>query len=405
MGSLGIVEIISLLLSIAGFGLQPNPKPATADVALAYAIPDADLVIHFDVTSVVPSNYKLLTALPNQPTIKADPNLARDMREIVANIEGFRGMAKVMTGLDLATDISDATAFVQFTKTDDKPNVLVAVHGKITQTAIDSIGKAVHAPVTKSGGGAMTQLDAKSAVAVTKDNTLLVGTAQLVKDRLVDGWKSPSHAANTNLGHAADMISAHPVVGISATLSPTARQMIAASGKKNALTEIAARHKLAALSLYHDGIGWTWIDSSKQGLDAFAQMSDGMVDLLRAAQIAPRGFAKIAMGALEYYRGTNTQVDELLRHKDDLNKIMAAYTGDGQFKVDRKLDSTKLRLDVRATGKSASEVVPAGVIVPLAAIGFLVGRGTTTAPQPPTMQIPGPPPAAPSPPKPITPKK
>jgi len=398
MASLGIVEIISLLLSIAGFGLQPNPKPASADAALAYAIPDADLVVHLDVTSVVPANYKLLTALPNQPAIKADPELAREMREIVANVEGFRGMTKLMTGLDPATDISDATVSVQVTSTDDKPNVIVAVHGKITQAVIDSIGKAVHAPVTKSGGGAMTQLDAKSSVAVTKDNTLLVGTTQLVKDRLADGWKAPSHAPGTNLGHAADMIATHPVLGASVTLSPTARQMIAAKGKKNALTDLAARHKLAMLAVYHDGLGWSWIDSSKQGLDAFAQMSDGMIDLLRAAQVAPRGVAKIAMGALESYRGTNKQVDELLRHKDDLNKIMLAYTGDGQFKVDRKLDAGKLRMDVRAVGKSASEVVPAGVILPLMAIGFIVER-SSVRPPPPTMQIPAPapPPAKPAP--------
>ena len=106
-------------------------------------------------------------------------------------------------------------------------------------------------------------------------------------------------------------------------------------------------------------------------LDSMVMVSDGMVDIMRAAQIAPRGIAKIAIGGLESYK-SNPQVAELLRHKDDLMKIVAMYSGDGNFKVKVDTDPAKLTLSVRATGKTASEVVPLGAVLPFAAIGFFL---------------------------------
>ncbi|HEV7558594.1 MAG TPA: hypothetical protein VGO00_24155, partial [Kofleriaceae bacterium] len=88
MTGLGITQIIALLLGLSGFSLHPNPKPATADAALMYAMPDADVVVHLDTASIIPGNYKLLTDLPNLPNIKSSPDLAKTMRELVANVEG-----------------------------------------------------------------------------------------------------------------------------------------------------------------------------------------------------------------------------------------------------------------------------------------------------------------------------
>src|SRR5665647_446704 len=112
--SFGIVEVITLLLGMSGFGLQSNPKAPTADQSLQYAMPDADVVVHFDAASVVPGNYKVLQNLPNQPQIKASPELAKMVRQALGEVEGARGLAKGATGIDLVTDISDATIFLQF---------------------------------------------------------------------------------------------------------------------------------------------------------------------------------------------------------------------------------------------------------------------------------------------------
>src|SRR4051794_39671602 len=111
--SVGIIEVVSLLLGLNGFGVQANPKAPNADQALEYAVPDADLVAHFDAVSVIPGNYKALTQLADQPSIKGSPELAKEVRDLVMQIEAPRGMVKGMTGIDLTTDIYDATAFVQ----------------------------------------------------------------------------------------------------------------------------------------------------------------------------------------------------------------------------------------------------------------------------------------------------
>ena len=74
---MGFVELITLLLSLTGFGVQANPKAPTADQSLQYAMPDPDVVVHLDAVTFVPNNYKLLAALPNKPEIKASPELSQ----------------------------------------------------------------------------------------------------------------------------------------------------------------------------------------------------------------------------------------------------------------------------------------------------------------------------------------
>jgi hypothetical protein len=89
---------------------------------------------------------------------------------------------------------------------------------------------------------------------------------------------------------------------------------------------------------------------------------------MRAGQIAPRGMAKLAMGAIESYRGTDKIIDEVIKRKADIMKIVESYTGDGNFKIKLDKNPTTMRLDVRATGKTLSEVLPAGALVPMAAV-------------------------------------
>jgi hypothetical protein len=381
---LGIVEVISLLLGLSGVGLHPNPKPPTPEAALAYAVPDADVVLHVDAATIIPGNYKVLVDLPSSPAVKSSPELGKAVRELVANVEGGRGIVKTTTGIDLATDLSDATAFIQIVP-GGQPTGLVAVHGKFTPTVIDRIAKLGNGAAQKIGGGSLADVDAKLAVALTQDGVLLAGTPQLVKDRLGDGWKAPAHGAGTNLGYAAETIGNHPVFAMVVSLQERARKAAVAELGKNFATDLIERNKAWAFAAYSDGIGWTWVDSSRAGLESMSQISDGMIDLMRAAQFAPRGVAKIIVGSLDSYKGNKT-VDELIRHKDDLLKIVNNFTGDGQFKVTKTADAAKLRLDVRATGKNLSDVLPAIVVVPFVA-GFVVaGREMRTEP----MQIPAP---------------
>ncbi len=384
---LGFVEVILLLLGLSNFGLQANPNSPTADASLQYAMPDADVVLHVDAATFVPNNYRALMQLGNQPQIKASPELSRMVRELVAEVDGMRGIAKSMVGIDPTTDISSATVSLQILPKQD-PNMVAAVRGKFTAASIEKIAKLTSRPATKIGGGIMVELGGNEpAVALTKDGVLLAGTPKLVRDRLADTWRAPARPAGGSLAQAAEVIAARPVFAMAVSMSAQARKaaLDELGPKKNFATDLIQRHKAASFAIYADGVGWSWLDRDRAGLDAMAQMSEGVLELMRAAQIAPRGMAKFVMGALESYRGTDKMVDEVLRRKADIMKVVQTYTGDGNFKVKLDKNPGALRLDVRATGKSLSEVLPAGAIVPIAGLALFTMRKDVSSPPSPAM--------------------
>jgi hypothetical protein len=364
----GFVEVITLLLGISGFGVQQNPKAPTPDASLQYAMPDADVVVHFDAGSVIPNNYKVLTGLPNNPNIKASPELAKMVRKAIGEVEGGRGLAKTATGIDLATDVNDATVFFQIVPNRD-PNFVAVMHGKFSAANVDKIAKMKKGmTVQKIGDSSFLDVGDENAVAVTKDGTMIAGTVGLVKERAAATWKAPARAANSNLAYAAEVLGQKPVFALVMTMSPTARkEAVRKIGGKNLATDMLQRHKLAAFSVFADGVGWTWIDNNKAGLDAMELMSQGALELMKAGHIAPRGIAKLMLGGLESYKGTNKQIDDVLRRKAEVMKVVETYTGDGNFKQTITKDPKTLRLTVRAQGKSLSEVVPAGFLLPAGA--------------------------------------
>jgi hypothetical protein len=107
-----------------------------------------------------------------------------------------------------------------------------------------------------------------------------------------------------------------------------------------------------------------------------------------AANIAPGGFAKIAHGALDSYKGINKQIDAVIARKGDIMKLVDNFTGDGNFKTTINKDPKTMKLTVRAQGKTLSEVFPAGALVPFAAIGLLVSR--SAEPRAEVMAVPAP---------------
>jgi len=390
--SFGIIEVITLLMGLSGFSVQNNPKAPTPEVALEYAVADADIVTHFDAVAVIPHNYKILTSLQTQPQIKASPELAKMVRKAVAEVDGPRGLVKQMTGIDVTTDISDATAFVRFAPKQE-PSIVVAVHGKFKPDTIDKVAKLTGKPVVKETSGTWVDTGDGNAVALTKAGVMLAGSSTLVKERIATTWKAPALTAGTTLGNAADVLRNKPVFAVVMNLSQTARNEALAEieNKPNFLSDVIKRHKLWSFAIYSNGIGWDWIDSSKAGLEAMAQMSEGSIEVLRAAQIAPRGFAKIVMGALESYRGTSKQIDDVIKRKADIQKIIESYSGDGNFQAKVDKDPAKLKLSVRLTGKSVSEVLPAGGVLPFALVGWLTMSKEAAAPGPASIAAPPPP--------------
>jgi hypothetical protein len=380
----GFVEVILLLLGLSNFGLQANPNPPTADASLQYAVPNADIVLHVDAATFVPNNYRALMQLGSQPQIRSSPELSKMVREMVAEVDGMRGIAKSTVGIDPTTDVSSATLFLQILPKQD-PSFVAAVRGKFTAASIDKIAKLTSKQAIRVGGGVMVELGGtEPAVALTKDGVLLAGTPRLVRERLADTWRAPARPAGGSLAHAAEVITARPVFAMAVSMTAAARKTALAElgPKKNLASDLIQRHKAASFAIYSDGIGWSWIDRNRAGLESMAQISEGMIELMRASQIVPRGMAKIVMGGLESYRGTSKAVDEVIRRKADIMRVVQSYTGDGNFKVKVAKNPATMRLDVRATGKTLSEVLPAGAIIPIAALGFFTMRASSSPPMP-----------------------
>jgi hypothetical protein len=278
------------------------------------------------------------------------------------------------------------------------PSYVAVMHGKFSPMNIEKIAKMKSGlTVVKVGDSTMVDVGDENAVAVTKDGTMIAGTVGLVKERAAATWKAPPRAPNSNLAYAAEILGQKPVFSLVMTLSPTARKEAATKIRgKNLGTDILQRHKLASFSVFHDGVGWTWIDNNKAGLDAMELMSQGALELMKAGHIAPRGMAKLMIGGLESYKGTNKQIDDVLRRKGEVMKIVETYTGDGNFKQTITKDPKTLRLTVRAQGKSLSEVVPAGFLLPVGAF-LTLGRAESMPPRAEKPMMVAPPPPGPAP--------
>lgn len=391
---IGLGEIIVLLLSLGGFGLTPNPTPPTPDQALAYAAPEADLVVHFDAATVVPGNIKALGKLAEDPSIKASVELRDMVRQAIGQIDAGRGMAKGMLGFDPVTDINNATAFLQFQPQRD-PSFVLSVRGKFPADLISKASQLAGNPVVKVGSVSMADLGDGKAVGLTKDGVLLIGSTVWIKARLADSWKAPARATGGTLAKMAEVLAAKPFFAVGGALSPAMRSEALKELKApNFGADLIKRHKFFAFAFYTDGLGWRWDDSTKPGLDNMKMFSDGAIEVMRAAQIAPRGFARMAAASLDSYRGKSKEIDELIRRKADLLKLVDSFSGDGKFAATVNADPRTLRLDVRATASSFSHVAPFGLFIPFAGFAYFGLRASAPEPvmESPRIQPPPPPP-------------
>lgn len=402
---IGFAEIIVLLLSIGGFGLTPNPTPPTPDQSLAYAAPEADLIVHFDAATVVPGNYKSLIRLGEEPAIKNTPQLRDMVRQIVGQVEGGRGMAKGLLGLDVTTDIASATVFLQFVAQRD-PNFVLAVRGKFPADMVSKAAQLSGGAASKIDSSWFAEVGSGNSIGLTKDGVLLVGTPSWVKPRLADKWNASARATGSTMAKMAEVLAGKPFFAVGGALSPSLRTRTLAEMKsQNFASDLIKRHKFFALGLYVDGIGWRWDDSTKVGLDNMKLFSEGMIELMRAGQVAPRGVAKMAAAAMESYRGMNKQIDELIRRKDELVKLVEGFSGDGKFAATVNTDPRTLRLDVRASAARFSQVVPVGLVLPFMGAAYFGMASSSTAPQPVMMEQAAPPPTKTSPVKKVNPPK
>jgi hypothetical protein len=395
----GISEVITFMLALQGFGIDANPKAPSADAVLAYAVEDADVVLHVDVTAIGPRNYKALVALPDDPLVKANPDLLAMVKKVKANVEGVRGMSKAVTGLDPVNDLSSVTVFLDVVP-DKEPTFLVVARGKIPSDFVKKLSTVSGGTTGDIDGRATVEVDAQTFVGTTKDGVLIVGPKSWVTPRVDDDWKKPARKKGSAWAAIAQRLDDKPFALAALKLDDKTAKWAAKEADEPFLADLITGHELAVLALHSDGVTFQWKDKTKAGLDRVAMLSDGVVEMTRAMHVAPRGFAKIFLAAIDSYKGKDKDADELIKHKGDILKLVEAYTGDGKFKVAVDKDAKAKSLTVRATGKSLSDVVPAAALLP--AMGFLVfSRESSSSVQamPPATAVPA------KPAKPVTPAK
>jgi hypothetical protein len=377
--SFGFAEAISLLLALGGLGVDANPKAPGADAVLEHSVDDADVVVHFDAAAVVPRNYKVLADLGSDKAVQASPELRDMARQLSTQIEGARGMAKGMLGLDPMTDVSSVTLFLRLKPGGANPDGLVVVRGKIPQDIVTKVSTMTGSKVETVDGRAATLVDGENYVGTSKSGALLFGTTALVKPRIANAWKAAPRAKTAPLARLTQLLDSRPFFATYVRPSPALVKELT-SGEKNVGADLVAGLEVGTMGLHHDGMSWTWTDKTDAGARRARLASEGVVELMRAAQIAPRGLAKIAVASLDSYAGTSKEIDVLIQRKNELLALVGDYTGDGRFKA--AVGATGRVVTVRLTGKKVSKVVPVGILVPAVAAGLYFQAAEPPPPPP-----------------------
>jgi hypothetical protein len=372
-----LTGIFSVLLALSGFGVDANPRAPTADQVLEHAVPDADLVAYVDVSAIVPRNFKALTDLPRDPMIRQSPDMLRATQEIVKEAQAGRAMVQGLSGIDLVTDISSVTAYVRYDHGKSDFNGVVEVRGHFPPDLIAKIAKTSGAHVDTIDGRSAIALDRKTYLGMSQSGSILVGTPALVRPRLGNNWRAPARPHRSALARMATALDEKPFAMYAFQPSRGLIREVARRGHDNYGVDLLKDTQLAIFSLRADGVMWAGYMRSRRGAERLALASDGLVDLMRAAQIAPRGFVKIAVASLDSYRGKSKDLDVLIRHKNDLLKIVDQYTGDGKFRAQIDKDPRERSVVVHALAGHISEVLPIGFLVPMGVIGYLTEGRTS----------------------------
>jgi len=379
-----VEQIVAAVLAITSFSIQSNPKAPDGAAVLQYAVDDADAMVHIDVVPLA-RNYLTFTKLPDDKLIKQLPELRAGLREAVTQAEAARGMARTTVGFDPVTDLTSITMFARFRANAD-PDVLVVVRGKLPADLPTRLAKQ---------GGRASQLDGRpmvtmpdgTAMVLTAGGDLLVGNAALVTERAKSTWKPKAHAASSPWGRVAATLDTRPFFLIASHPSPAAIKEMTKDLGKNFGADLLASHELAVFTASSNGIGWMYLARNAAMAKRVKAASEGVVDLIRASHLAPRGLAQIVAAALPSYARLNKEIDAVIAQKDKLLGAVKDLTGDGTFAANIRLDG-KL-VSVQLTGSKLSDVLPGTILMAGGMAAFMVrARGDDTAVMPPAQVAP-----------------
>ena len=377
----GFLELVTLMLALSGFGIDSNRKAPSADAVLAYTVEDAEVVAHLDVVAVGPRNHKVLVGLPDDPMVKANPDLLALAKKLKSNVDGVRGMAKAVAGLDPVNDITSVTLYVDFVP-GAEPQMMAVARGTFPADFVKKVSQVAGGTTGAIDGRTTLELDPTRFMGTSKDGALIVGPRTWVEPRVDDDWKAPKRKKGSAWAAIGKRLDAKPFLLVAARLDDATAAALAKEAGEPLVRDVVSGAELAILALHSDGVAFHWEDRTKEGLERIALAAEGLVELTRAAHVAPRGVTKLLIAAIGSYQGQSKDLDALIARKDDIMKVVEEYTGDGKFKVSVDKNVKARTLTVRATGKSFSDVVPAAMLVPVGAVAFLMASE-----EPPATQV------------------
>ncbi len=361
-----LIALVSAGLSLSGFGIDANPNAPSGNEVVGYAPDRADFMVHLDLEAVAPKNYDALKRLSKSNELRILPDVQRELKSLVGQIEMGLGMARGAIGIDPIRDVKSVTAWVRFPAR-GQPKFMVRVRGRFPADLIDKVAASAGRMKTVKVRGRTAILKDDIMLASAPDGSLLFGTPALVRRRAERGPRRGRRGAHAR---AARVLDARPFFAITSAPSKVAIARIGremSGSADNALADLISGHRFAAVSLSHNGVRWVYNAYTGKGAQRAEVASKGLLQLMRASHYAGRGLANLFFASIDSYRGKDRELDTIIKVKRDLLKLVDEFTGDGKFVENVRYDRRSKTVTVTATGRSLSDVMPLVGLAPLAA--------------------------------------
>ncbi|HEU5058254.1 MAG TPA: hypothetical protein VFU21_17095, partial [Kofleriaceae bacterium] len=166
------VQLLSVLFSLADFGVAQSTKAPPPSEVSKYGVEDADVFLFVDFEPVVAKNYRAFVALRDKKELQAAPEVRAAIDRAVSEAEEARAQAKKTIGVDPVTDLRSIAVWVKLGTGD--PTGVVAVRGNFPAGWIDSLAAVGRDPFEVDGQKGIAVGD--GVVARTRDGQALVGT-------------------------------------------------------------------------------------------------------------------------------------------------------------------------------------------------------------------------------------
>ncbi len=371
------MELIAILLSLSGFGVEKNPSPPASIDIVKYAPAQSDYMMYVDLETVLPKNYDAFLALPKQKVLRNSARALKPLLQAIKEAEAGRRLVKGMLGFDPARDVKHVALFANVPTRGPIPRALIVVRGSFPADLLDKVSNLANQQVRMVNGHPTITAPMNLGMIgfIAKDGTVLVGTSKWVTQAL-GATRKRRPARRSALARFARLVDQRPFMLLASSPSASSKRFLnrkLRGAPERLVADILTDHTFASLAVNHNGLSWSWTDTNKRGYQRALLGSKGIINTLRALQLGGRGMAQMGFAGLATYRN-NRHIAPILKYQKALLAVLNDVSGSGKFKVRVNRRPRKLTVEVKAWGKKLSDVLPVGGVLPLVAAGaFLAG--------------------------------